>query len=445
MADAPRFADAVRDGRLRVATRIFGLDAVLGCAGAQPAVTGHEAGVLVDVVADTEELAKEAAYFAFIRLFIGPYPGRKTTAGNAAAPIMPVVVPVSEVFTFSIYHLLPLADPLEPFALRWCRSRAAADRARSDRMRLYDAAAIIRSKNAGPFAVTIDLFFPDEDSYRLARSSALLTVAGVAAAYGVDESTVKGVWWDDRDPGGEGLAAAVVVQQRPVLLRPVRRAPAHPPGRRRAGLRNRESHEVRHPAHLDLRRERRRPRQQRQQHEELVRTAEQLGFDLMVCGQHFLGSELRYFQPVPWLTHMAQVAPTMHAATGIILLSMVNPVDIAEQMATLDVLTDGRAIFGVGLGYSGHEFDAFGVEPGTRVARFEESLRLVKRAVERRRRSTSTGASTACAVPGRRCSRCSRAARRSGSADRPPEPSSARRGWATPGTRRRSPRIPSSA
>ena len=119
-------------------------------------------------------------------------------------------------------------------------------------------------------------------------------------------------------------------------------------------------------------------RVQRQQHEELVRTAEQLGFDLMVCGQHFLGSELRYFQPVPWLTHMAEVAPTMQAATGIVLLSMVNPVDIAEQMATLDVLTDGRAIFGVGLGYSGHEFDAFGVEPGTRVARFEESLALVK-------------------------------------------------------------------
>jgi alkanesulfonate monooxygenase SsuD/methylene tetrahydromethanopterin reductase-like flavin-dependent oxidoreductase (luciferase family) len=120
------------------------------------------------------------------------------------------------------------------------------------------------------------------------------------------------------------------------------------------------------------------PRVQVREHEELVRTAEQLGFDLMVCGQHFLGSELRYYQPVPWLTHMAQVAPSMQVATGIVLLSMVNPVDIAENMATLDVLTDGRAVFGVGLGYSGHEFDAFGVEPGTRVARFEESLELVK-------------------------------------------------------------------
>jgi hypothetical protein len=114
---APRFAQAFASGRLRIATRIFGLDAVLGSLEPNTSVTGHEAGVLVDVVADTRELAEEVAYYAFIRLFIGPYPGRKTTAGNAAAPIMPVVVPVSDVYTFSIYHLLPLADPLEPFAL----------------------------------------------------------------------------------------------------------------------------------------------------------------------------------------------------------------------------------------------------------------------------------------------------------------------------------------
>jgi hypothetical protein len=63
---------------------------------------------------------------------------------------------------------------------------------------LYDAAAIVRSKNAGPFAVTVDLFFPDDETYRLARAAELLTPAGVARAYGVDESTVKGVWWDDR-------------------------------------------------------------------------------------------------------------------------------------------------------------------------------------------------------------------------------------------------------
>ena len=41
---------------------------------------------------------------------------------------MPVVVPVSEVFTFSIYHLLPLVDPLEPFELSVETFPRSADR-----------------------------------------------------------------------------------------------------------------------------------------------------------------------------------------------------------------------------------------------------------------------------------------------------------------------------
>lgn len=65
-------------------------------------------------------------------------------------------------------------------------------------MRLYDCADIIRSKNAGPFTLTVDLFFGDEERYRLAKGSALLTPDGVAGAYGVAVDRVKGVWWDDR-------------------------------------------------------------------------------------------------------------------------------------------------------------------------------------------------------------------------------------------------------
>ncbi len=230
---------AFAEGRLRVATRIFGLDAVLGALEPNRTVTGHEAGVLVDVVADTEELAKEAAYYAFIRLFIGPYPGRKTTAGNAAAPIMPVVVPVSEVFT--LLDLPPAAaggsgGAVPPTSSPFPRAARPEADAEEGRMRLYDAAAIVRSKNAGPFAVTIDLFFPDEEQYRLARASALLTPAGVAAAYGVDGEHGQGRLVGRPDPGREGVAAAVVVQQRPVLHRPVRCPPAHAARRRRAGL-----------------------------------------------------------------------------------------------------------------------------------------------------------------------------------------------------------------
>jgi alkanesulfonate monooxygenase SsuD/methylene tetrahydromethanopterin reductase-like flavin-dependent oxidoreductase (luciferase family) len=118
--------------------------------------------------------------------------------------------------------------------------------------------------------------------------------------------------------------------------------------------------------------------QQLAEHRELVETADQLGFSMMVAGQHFLGTELRYYQPIPYLTYMSQFAPSMTAVTGIILIAMANPVDIAEQVATLDVLTGGKCVFGVGLGYSEREFQAFGVDSKSKVARFEQGLALIK-------------------------------------------------------------------
>ena len=99
----------------------------------------------------------------------------------------------------------------------------------------------------------------------------------------------------------------------------------------------------------------------------------------MVCGQHFLGTELRYYQPIPYLAHMATVAPRLRVATGIILLSMLNPVQVAEDFATLDVVTGGRATFGTAVGYSPREFQAFGVERSERGKRFEEGLELIKK------------------------------------------------------------------
>jgi Acyclic terpene utilisation family protein AtuA len=126
LRSSPRFAEHLVSGRLRVSTRIFGLDGVLGPLEPNKTVTGHEAAVVFDCVAETRHLAEEAAYFGFIRLFIGPYPGRVTTAGNAAAPFMPVVIPVSDVYSFSIYHLLPLADPVEPFPIEVRRFHATA-------------------------------------------------------------------------------------------------------------------------------------------------------------------------------------------------------------------------------------------------------------------------------------------------------------------------------
>ena len=69
----------------------------------------------------------------------------------------------------------------------------------------------------------------------------------------------------------------------------------------------------------------------------------------------------------------------MSIGTGIVLLPLQHPVDMAEQIATLDAITNGKFIFGVGLGYEQEEFEAFGLEVSNRVGRFEESLEIIKR------------------------------------------------------------------
>jgi hypothetical protein len=76
-----------------------------------------EIGLVLDVVAGSQQLASELAYFAFIRLFVGPYPGRKTTAGHVAVPFMPLVQETGPVYRFGAYHLLPLEDPAEVFRI----------------------------------------------------------------------------------------------------------------------------------------------------------------------------------------------------------------------------------------------------------------------------------------------------------------------------------------
>lgn len=114
------------------------------------------------------------------------------------------------------------------------------------------------------------------------------------------------------------------------------------------------------------------------EHEQAVACAGHLGFATIFVGQHFLASELRFYQPIPYLAHLAHFAPGVRVATGIALLALINPVEAAEQVATLDVVTRGRALFGIGLGYSDLELSAFGVERRTRVARVTEAIQLVR-------------------------------------------------------------------
>jgi alkanesulfonate monooxygenase SsuD/methylene tetrahydromethanopterin reductase-like flavin-dependent oxidoreductase (luciferase family) len=115
------------------------------------------------------------------------------------------------------------------------------------------------------------------------------------------------------------------------------------------------------------------------EHIEQVRAARGAGFDLIVMGQHYLSTPFQEIQTLPALARLAAEAGSMRVGATVLLLPLHNPVDIAEQVATLDVICEGRFIFGVGLGYRAEEYEAFGVRSQERVARFVEALQVIKR------------------------------------------------------------------
>jgi len=112
---------------------------------------------------------------------------------------------------------------------------------------------------------------------------------------------------------------------------------------------------------------------------EQVRLARRLGFDPVVFGQHFLAGEFSMLQPAVAAARLAAEAGSMRLGITIYLLPLLNPVLVAEEAASLDVVTNGRFIFGIGLGYREVEDRAFGILPAERVARLRAHLDVIKR------------------------------------------------------------------
>jgi alkanesulfonate monooxygenase SsuD/methylene tetrahydromethanopterin reductase-like flavin-dependent oxidoreductase (luciferase family) len=112
---------------------------------------------------------------------------------------------------------------------------------------------------------------------------------------------------------------------------------------------------------------------------EQVELMRELGFDLVVVGQHHLATPFQQPSSVPLVARLAANSGSMRLGITVFLLPLHNPVEIAEQVATLDAISHGRMIFGVGLGYRPEECEAFGITMQERVPRFLEALEVIKR------------------------------------------------------------------
>ena len=112
---------------------------------------------------------------------------------------------------------------------------------------------------------------------------------------------------------------------------------------------------------------------------EQARLIKALGFDSIWGGEHHVTPGFHYFPLLPMLQRLVAEAPGLEIGTNLILLPLHNPVEIAEIGAFLDVITGGRFMLGVGLGYRPEEFAIFGVPMTGRVSRLTEGLEIIRR------------------------------------------------------------------
>jgi probable F420-dependent oxidoreductase len=110
-----------------------------------------------------------------------------------------------------------------------------------------------------------------------------------------------------------------------------------------------------------------------------ARKVEDLGYSTLIIGEHISFGEL-----APFLALMAaaDVTTRLRVGTHVLINDLRNPVLLAQEVATLDLLTEGRLEFGIGAGWLAADYRVAGIPfapAATRVRRLEEAVSLLKR------------------------------------------------------------------
>lgn len=121
----------------------------------------------------------------------------------------------------------------------------------------------------------------------------------------------------------------------------------------------------------------------------VAQAAEAAGFESVWAGEHIVLPEPQeppsplpptypMLDPNIAFAYLAGQTKTIRMGTGIIILPQRNPLVLAKEMASLDVVSNGRLMFGVGIGYLKPEFDALGIPFGKKGSRTLEYLEAMQ-------------------------------------------------------------------
>ena len=117
--------------------------------------------------------------------------------------------------------------------------------------------------------------------------------------------------------------------------------------------------------------------------------AEQIGVESLWTAEHVVlpdpreapspaDPETPFLHPSTLLAYIANVTDEIKLGTGITLIAQRNPVVLAKEMGSLDVISSGRLLLGIGAGYLHQEFSALGVDFSSRGAKTDESIEIIR-------------------------------------------------------------------
>lgn len=114
-----RVSDNFREAQLTyfLDFKVYGKNGVMGALEPHLKVLGQELGIIIEAVAETQELANTICSFARSTMLHYGYYGRIATAGNLAFPYSPSDFKAGAVYAFSIYHLIEISDPIQYFPI----------------------------------------------------------------------------------------------------------------------------------------------------------------------------------------------------------------------------------------------------------------------------------------------------------------------------------------
>lgn len=127
---------------------------------------------------------------------------------------------------------------------------------------------------------------------------------------------------------------------------------------------------------------------------QIAQAADRLGYDYLTCSEHVAVPQgaltswgtprgTVYWDPLATFGYVAACTERIRLATNVLVLGYHHPLEIAKRYGTLDTVSGGRLILGLGVGSLREEFDLLGVDFGERGARADDALRALRASLSR--------------------------------------------------------------